>query len=197
MSGQLVCEWTRRFCRSNAHSVECRCPLCSPRLWFRDMVIGFPSGNGFTPFPTVSLPEHLTAVLSSTSPLDLIQNPSARLSDPSTCAGNVSTLATHSGRGACLVAFPMIAKNAIQALLPFAHPATPRTCAVLCVAICQQLRAGGAGRRAAACARHSPCPWAAERRRWRSSTEGRCRRACSRGEPTSSGSNPERRSPVG
>ena len=54
---------------------------------------GFPSGNGFTPFPTVSLPEHLTAVHSSTSSPDVIQTSPARMSAASTCAGNVSVFA--------------------------------------------------------------------------------------------------------
>ena len=89
MSGQLACEWTREFCLGLKRTLSLSALFTAaivPRY-------GFPSGNGFTPFPTVSLPEHLTAVRSSTSSPDVIQTSPARVSESSTCAGNVSVLA--------------------------------------------------------------------------------------------------------
>ena len=93
MSGQFACEWTREFCRSNARSVAVRFVYRGYRS-----AIWLPLRERFDSVPTcvsaLSLPEHLTAVLSSTGPLYLIQNSFARLSKSNTSAGNVSTLAT-------------------------------------------------------------------------------------------------------
>ena len=89
MSGQLACEWTREFVgimRSLSLSAFFTAAIV-PRY-------GFPSGNGFTPFPCHDLRHVGFAVPAASLGHTLGHTLPSRVSAASTLAGNVSALAT-------------------------------------------------------------------------------------------------------